>query len=460
MKRLRIVLVLVVALLLSACDFSVYKMPLPGGADVGKDPMTVTVKFPDVLDLVPQSTVRVNDVTVGKVSDISLDGYAAEVTLVLRKDVDLPDNAEAEIRQTSLLGEKFVSLAPPAGNPSPNRLSDGDTIAMSSTNRNPEVEEVLGALSLLLNGGGVAQLKTISSELNKALEGRESSARSVLTQLRTFMTQIDDNKADIVTAIESLNKLARTANAQKPAITSALDDLPAALDSLDSQRADLVKMLRALGRLGNVGTRVIRASKTATIDALTQLQPVLTGLSRTGEDFVKSFNVFLTYPFVDEVVGRDPEVARNLHMGDYTNLSIKLDINLGSPDSPLPDPTEACIPLGQIPDDGPIPPLKDLCAGAAKAISRCLRNPTVENCRGLPDVVVKTACQIAPIPGLCPGGGGGGPLPVPSIPSLPLGGVGLGRAGPDGLKENMTLDGMMDTYDPILVALLLPGVAR
>ncbi len=69
-------------------------------------------------------------------------------------------------------------------------------------------------------------------------------------------------------------------------------------------------MLRALGRLGNVGTRVIRASKTATIDALTQLQPVLTGLSKTGDDFVKSFNVFLTYPFVDEVVGRDPEVAK------------------------------------------------------------------------------------------------------------------------------------------------------
>ncbi len=84
----------------------------------------------------------------------------------------------------------------------------------------------------------------------------------------------------------------------------------------------------------------------------------------------------------------------------------------------------------------------------------------MENCRGLPDVVVKTACQIAPIPGLCPDGGDGGPLPVPSIPGLPLGGLGLGRAGPDGLKENMTLDGMMDTYDPILVALLLPGVAR
>ena len=43
---------------------------------------------------------------------------------------------------------------------------------------------------------------------------------------------------------------------------------------------------------------------------------------------MKSFNVFLTYPFVDEVVGRDPQVARNLHMGDYTNLSVQLDLDL------------------------------------------------------------------------------------------------------------------------------------
>ena len=61
----------------------------------------------------PQSTVKVNDVSVGKVTDVELEGYTAEVTLELRNDVDLPDNAIAEIRQTSLLGEKFVSLSPP-----------------------------------------------------------------------------------------------------------------------------------------------------------------------------------------------------------------------------------------------------------------------------------------------------------------------------------------------------------
>ena len=53
---------------------------------------------------------------------------------------------------------------------------------------------MLGALSLLLNGGGVAQLKTIASELNKALEGREDSARSVLDQIETFTGQLDEQQ--------------------------------------------------------------------------------------------------------------------------------------------------------------------------------------------------------------------------------------------------------------------------
>ena len=54
---------------------------------------------------------------------------------------------------------------------------------------------------------------------------------------------------------------------------------------------------------------------------------MLTELANSGDDFAKSFHVFLTYPFVDEVVGRDPQVARNLHMGDYTNLSVELDVS-------------------------------------------------------------------------------------------------------------------------------------
>ena len=97
---------------------------------------------------------------------------------------------------------------------------------------------------------------------------------------------------------------------------------------MDSQRADLVKLLRALTRLSGVGVRVIRASKESTINSLRSLAPVLENFARAGDSFAKSFQVFLTYPFIDEAVGRNPRVARNLHMGDYTNLSVNLDIDL------------------------------------------------------------------------------------------------------------------------------------
>ena len=242
-------------------------------------------------------------------------------------------------------------------------------IPLDRTGRNPEVEEVLGALSLLLNGGGVAQLKTITQELNKALEGREGSARSVLDADPTFMTQLDDNKADIVDAIESLNRLAISAaqaagqhrrGARGAAQRAALDRQPARRPGQDARR-------RSTG-LSGVGVRVIKASKDVHDRHVRQLQPVLTELADSGDNFAKAFSVFLTYPFVDEVVGRDPQVARNLHMGDYTNLSIeprRRPRRPGSDRCPTGVPPAAHLPAASQPEK--------LCRRRS-AIKDCLAN--------------------------------------------------------------------------------------
>ena len=379
------------ATLLTGCDFDVYKLPLPGGADVGEDPITVKVEFADVLDLVPKSSVKVSDVTVGQVTDIDLDGYQAVVTLELRNDTGLPDNAVATIRQTSLLGEKFVSLAPPETAESDDPLDEGDTIPIERTGRNPEVEEVLGALSLLLNGGGVAQLKTIATELNLALEGREDSAKSVLRQVDSLVSQLDDHKGDIVNAIESLNRLAISAKGHQESIDAALEELPSALDSIGRQRRDLVRMLEGLDRLSTVGVRVIRQTKASTIDILQQLDPVLSAVNEAGDDFVESLHLFATFPFSDDVIGRDPAVARNLHFGDYVNLSIEMDLNL-SDISQI-----ACLPFSLLPPNTPLDDLLDLpglCDGVVTALNGCLGPPpNVNACLGLPGDLLDEACD-------------------------------------------------------------------
>ena len=117
MKRMRrrIMAAVVMALLLSGCaDFDgVYDLPLPGNKVSKDDGFVVSADFADALNVVPRSSVMVADVPVGQIESVSRVGWHARVTMRIRKDVKLPDNAEAEIRQTSLLGEKFVDLSPP-----------------------------------------------------------------------------------------------------------------------------------------------------------------------------------------------------------------------------------------------------------------------------------------------------------------------------------------------------------
>jgi phospholipid/cholesterol/gamma-HCH transport system substrate-binding protein len=199
---------------------------------------------------------------------------------------------------------------------------------VSQTGRNPEVEEVLGALSALLNGGGVAQIKTIATELNTAVGGREQDVREVLDQIHTFMGELDANKTKVVGAIDHLNTLAIALNKQDGTIKTTLADLPSAIQSVNTQRADLRKLLASLSKLSDVGVHVIQASKEATINSLSDLSPVLSAFAASGQNLPKALQVFLTYPFIDAAVGNDPVTARNLHIGDYVNLNAQLDLNL------------------------------------------------------------------------------------------------------------------------------------
>ncbi len=339
------IVALAAAVSLGGCGFSPYELPLPGGADLGDDPYQVKVDFRDALDLVPQSAVRVNDVSVGKVTKVRLKGWTAQVTLQVNKNTELPDNTQATIRQTSLLGEKFVNLAPPAEGAT-GRLSDGDVIPLERSGRNPEIEEVFSAASLLLNGGGIEKTNTIVKELGNALEGNEPEVKELLKTSNEFLGQLDENKQSLIVALEKVNRLAIATNKQKSAITNALDDLPEALSVINNQRDDLVTLLQSLDRLGDVATGVIRRSKSDTLKGLNDLEPILKELANAGDSLAEAFRIVLSFPFSDAIVGNSVDRAMmscpappdpatpsldnsgGACYGDYANLDINLDLNL------------------------------------------------------------------------------------------------------------------------------------
>jgi phospholipid/cholesterol/gamma-HCH transport system substrate-binding protein len=321
-----------VAVLLTGCGFrGAYSISLPGGADVGDDPYTVEVEFLDALDLVQQSGVRVADVPVGRVESIELgENWTAVVTIIVNGDVELPANAVAAIQQSSLLGEKFVELAPPGGDVAPRgELKDGDRIPLERTNRNVEVEELLGAMSLVLNGGGLAQLQTINRELGNALEGRESAIKSTLRQLDTFIGGLDQQKEEISRALDSANRLAETLAARTATIETALDTIGPGLDVLNDQRDLLVSMLDSLARLGDVGTRIIEQSAENTVADLQLLQPILTQLAAAGPNLARALELLLTYPFPDSSLSAlNYREAQTGGYALFTNMTATLNLDL------------------------------------------------------------------------------------------------------------------------------------
>ena len=334
---------------LSGCGFrGAASIPLPGGEGLGDDAYTLTVEFQDVLDLVPQSAVKVDDVTVGSVTDISVDGYTARVELSVNPEVELPANTTASLRQTSLLGEKFVSLDAPPPAQARGQLRGGETIGLDKTTASAEIEEVLGALSLVLNGGSLEQLQVINTEVVAALEGREDKVKSALNQLETFVGGLDQQKGQIVRALDSLDRFTGRLVEDRQVIATALEDIPAGVEVLTDQREELTRVLTSLDRLGDVAVRVINASKANTVADLKALVPILTQLNEAGAALPRSLELLTTYPF--------PKTVTDGIKGDYANLFVTVDADLqqlleaeGVPPLPLPPAPEVPLPVPTLP---------------------------------------------------------------------------------------------------------------
>lgn len=307
------------ALTLSGCGMlsgGVYDTPLPGGADIGSNPMSIEADFEDVLDLVPQSSVKVDNVAVGRVDRIKLnsDGHSARVKLKINGDVKLPAGTTARLQQTSLLGEKYVALVRPTTPVAGAPVKTGAKLGLAETGQAAQVEQVLGALSLVLNGGGIGQFQEISRELQKISDGRPEQIKGFLNEMDTFVSGLDDRKVAITSALDGLNELSKTLDNDKAKIAKVLDGLSPGMKVMVEQRKQFVSMLTALDKLSDVTVDTLDKAQEDIIADFESLEPILQQLAKAGSDLPNSLEILLTYPFPDSVLGTIK--------GDYLNVFI------------------------------------------------------------------------------------------------------------------------------------------
>jgi len=401
------------ALAVSGCSFSIHQLPWPGDKVSDEDSFEVKADFNDALNVVPRTSVMVGDVPVGQVEEIAREGWHARVTMRVNKNVVLPDNAVAELRQTSLLGEKFIALSAPENSSGvtsgAGRLGDGDVIPLSQTGRNPEVEEVLGALSFLLSGGGLGQLQTITQELNAMMDGRTDNMRNVLEELNTLTGTLNSQRGDIVRAMDSLNGLSATLVEEKDAIGDALDAAGPAIEVLQGQHDELVEALEELEKLGRVGTDVINSVKDELITELRYVEPILRNLADTGKPLVPGLLKALSYPF-------PMDAAKTIH-GDFANVVFKMQFKLTpvSEGGLLPTTPEELVTLCRGLPTAP------LCSGGGPLDQFCTALPALPLCTAS---AATAATSAKPTPAAKPKPSGAAkPKPSTSTPIPDAGGV-------------------------------------
>lgn len=303
-------------------------LPLPGTSGKGPGAFTIQAQMPDVDNLEQNSRVRVGDVTVGNVQRIERQGWNALVTMTLNGDVELPANATAKVGQTSLLGSLHIELAPPTGVAPEGKLHEGSLIPLSASGGYPSTEQTLAAISLVLNGGGIGQVQDITQALSTAFTGREADLRSLIEQLDKFIAYNNDQKNDIIAANESLNKLVGQFAEQKPVVEKALKTIPDALAVLKDQREELTDALSQLGKFSAFAADSVNQTKTALVQELKDLGPVLQSLADAGPALTRALSFYPTFPWPKETL-------TNWVRGDYANLTLILDLTLSRLDSGL-----------------------------------------------------------------------------------------------------------------------------
>lgn len=327
MKRL-VIIALGVALAVSGCEWrGLNSLSLPGTA--GSDgTYTISAELPDVVVIQQNSRVRVADVNVGNVTKIEVQDWHALVTMRIDNSVHLPANSTAKVGQTSLLGSMHIELAPPTDEPPRGELQDGAVIPLSRAATYPTTEQTLASVSLLLNGGGLAQLQEINQSFARALAGRENDMRSLLTQLDTFIAALNDQTDDIISATEKLNGLVGQFAQQNPTVDKALTTIPQALGVLAEERAKIADAADALGKFSAIAVSTVNQSREALVANLRNIAPVLRSLADAGPALTQGLDFLSTYPWVKSNIP-------NWFRGDFANISLVVDLTLSRIDSGL-----------------------------------------------------------------------------------------------------------------------------
>ncbi|HSV40019.1 MAG TPA: MlaD family protein [Nocardioidaceae bacterium] len=241
----------------------------------------VVAVFDDASPLVPGNVVKAAGVDVGTITDVSLEGGKARVSMRLdRRVLPLHDDATATITTQDLLGERFVRLE--RGSADAPTLPEPMTIGVDNTDRVVDLQDVLNsvdtptsaALSALLTetgeglrGQGKHADQAIAALAPAMLQARDLA--EILDDQNALLTRLVDNAQPVASALAAdggrqLDELVEAATRSLEIVSSERAALQASLERLPQTIASSRAALAQLAGMAEPATRTLGSLRPVT----------------------------------------------------------------------------------------------------------------------------------------------------------------------------------------------------
>lgn len=312
-----------VVLVATGCGTTMRDLPIPG-TGVSGDTIQLNAEFDDALNLAEGAPVKVDGVDSGKVTSITVDDFVAHVTMDVTTEAQVKEGATARLRYTTPLGELFIDVDNPSSGPA---LEEDDTLGLPETETAPTVEDALAQASLLINGGGLDQLRIITDELNTALGGNEENIRGLLDRANVFLTEANATTASIDAVLNSLNSLSGTLSAREETINRAMREIRPAAAVLRRATPDFTRLLQAVEEFSAAANDTVNATRSQLLHLLSEVEPVLAELASNRGRFADMLRS----------IQRAADVAKQAIPTEFLNINLDLHLDGITGDGPIGD---------------------------------------------------------------------------------------------------------------------------
>ncbi|MFJ6072588.1 MCE family protein [Streptomyces sp. NPDC093065] len=254
----------------------------------------------------PGAEVKLRGVVVGEVRAIDSTGDGARLTLAMKPGAldDVPSDVRAQMLPTTLFGERFVALVPPA-DPSPEPLAAGAVVPQDRSANAIELQQVLDNVLPMLTAVQPQKLSATLSAVSQALEGRGERLGDTLTLLDEHLAEFNPSLPALNRDLKELVKVSHVYADAAPDIVTALTDFTTTSGTLAEQEAELSATLGATTRTAEDATAFLRANRDNIIRLGDTSRPTLELLAEYSSAFPCTLRTLADFvPAMDKALGK------------------------------------------------------------------------------------------------------------------------------------------------------------